>query len=74
MANIEVRSVDGLAGSALPYAYAVKAGPWLFLTGHEASTSPRSRRGIFENSMREVPTPLPAAGAALTADFWISAP
>ncbi|HZO01697.1 MAG TPA: Rid family hydrolase [Burkholderiales bacterium] len=36
MANIEVRSVEGLAGSAVPYAYAVKAGPWLFLTGHEA--------------------------------------
>jgi enamine deaminase RidA (YjgF/YER057c/UK114 family) len=36
MANIEIRSVDGLAGSGVPYAYAVKAGPWLFLTGHEA--------------------------------------
>ena len=36
MANIEIRAVDGLAGSAVPYAYAVKAGPWLFLTGHEA--------------------------------------
>jgi enamine deaminase RidA (YjgF/YER057c/UK114 family) len=36
MANIEVRSVAGLAGTAVPYAYAVKAGPWLFLTGHEA--------------------------------------
>ena len=36
MANIEVRSVEGLAGSVMPYAYAVKAGPWLFLTGHEA--------------------------------------
>ena len=36
MTNIDVRSVDGLAGSAVPYAYAVKAGPWLFLTGHEA--------------------------------------
>lgn len=36
MANIEIRSVEGLAGTALPYAYAVKAGPWLFLTGHEA--------------------------------------
>ena len=36
MADIEVRSVEGLAGSAVPYAYAVKAGPWLFLTGHEA--------------------------------------
>ena len=36
MANIEIRSVDGLAGTGVPYAYAVKAGPWLFLTGHEA--------------------------------------
>ena len=36
MANIELRSIEGLAGTALPYAYAVKAGPWLFLTGHEA--------------------------------------
>ena len=36
MANIEIRSVEGLAGSAVPYAHAVKAGPWLFLTGHEA--------------------------------------
>lgn len=36
MASIEVRSVDDLAGSAVPYAYAVKAGPWIFLTGHEA--------------------------------------
>jgi hypothetical protein len=36
MAGIEIRSVEGLAGTAVPYAYAVKAGPWLFLTGHEA--------------------------------------
>jgi enamine deaminase RidA (YjgF/YER057c/UK114 family) len=36
MANVEVRSVEGLAGSAMPYAYAVKAGPWIFLNGHEA--------------------------------------
>jgi enamine deaminase RidA (YjgF/YER057c/UK114 family) len=36
VANIEVRSVETLAGSAVPYAYAVKAGPWLFLSGHEA--------------------------------------
>jgi enamine deaminase RidA (YjgF/YER057c/UK114 family) len=33
---IEVRAVEGLAGSAAAYAGAVKAGPWLFLTGHEA--------------------------------------
>jgi hypothetical protein len=25
-----------LAGSAINYAYAVKAGPWVFLNGHEA--------------------------------------
>jgi enamine deaminase RidA (YjgF/YER057c/UK114 family) len=36
MANIEIRSVENLAGTGVPYAYAVKAGPWLFLTGHEA--------------------------------------
>lgn len=36
MASIEVRSVEGLAGTGVAYAYAVKAGPWLFLTGHEA--------------------------------------
>jgi enamine deaminase RidA (YjgF/YER057c/UK114 family) len=36
MANIEVRAVEGLAGTGVPFAYAVKAGPWLFLTGHEA--------------------------------------
>lgn len=34
--GLEVKSVERLAGSATSYAYAVKAGPWLFLTGHEA--------------------------------------
>jgi enamine deaminase RidA (YjgF/YER057c/UK114 family) len=33
---LTVLSVDRLAGSAASYAYAVKAGQWLFLTGHEA--------------------------------------
>jgi enamine deaminase RidA (YjgF/YER057c/UK114 family) len=33
---LEVRSVENLLGIPVPYAYAVKAGPWLFLTGHEA--------------------------------------
>src|SRR5918997_233880 len=33
---LEVRSVDNLLGTPVSYAYAVKAGPWLFLTGHEA--------------------------------------
>jgi enamine deaminase RidA (YjgF/YER057c/UK114 family) len=33
---LEVKSVEHLLGSGVPYAYAVKAGPWIFLTGHEA--------------------------------------
>ncbi|HZT90003.1 MAG TPA: RidA family protein [Stellaceae bacterium] len=33
---IEVKSVERLLGTPLPYAYAVKAGPWIFLTGHES--------------------------------------
>jgi enamine deaminase RidA (YjgF/YER057c/UK114 family) len=33
---IAVKSVERLAGSTLSYAYAVKAGPWIFLNGHEA--------------------------------------
>jgi enamine deaminase RidA (YjgF/YER057c/UK114 family) len=32
---VTVKSVERLAGSATSYAYAVKAGPWLFLVGHE---------------------------------------
>ncbi len=32
----EVKAVERLAGSGVPYAYAVKAGPWIFLTGHES--------------------------------------
>jgi len=34
--KLEMRTIEGLAGTALHYAYAVKAGQWLFLTGHEA--------------------------------------
>jgi enamine deaminase RidA (YjgF/YER057c/UK114 family) len=34
--SLEVRSVDKLLGTPVPYAYAVRAGPWVFLTGHEA--------------------------------------
>jgi enamine deaminase RidA (YjgF/YER057c/UK114 family) len=33
---LEVRSVENLAGTPVSYASAIKAGPWLFLTGHEA--------------------------------------
>ena len=34
--KLEVKSVASLLGTPVSYAYAVKAGPWLFLTGHEA--------------------------------------
>jgi enamine deaminase RidA (YjgF/YER057c/UK114 family) len=36
MTGFEVKSVEHLLGTSIPYAYAVKAGPWVFLTGHEA--------------------------------------
>ena len=36
MAKPQVKAVEHLLGTAVPYAYAVKAGPWIFLTGHEA--------------------------------------
>jgi len=35
MARVEVKSVK-LLGTPVEYAYAVKAGKWIFLTGHEA--------------------------------------
>src|SRR5215469_6489192 len=33
---LEIRSVQNLLGTSVAYAHAVKVGPWLFLTGHEA--------------------------------------
>ena len=33
---LEVKSIDRLLETPVSYAYAVKAGPWIFLTGHEA--------------------------------------
>ena len=33
---LDVRFVENLLGTSVRYAYAVKAGPWVFLTGHEA--------------------------------------
>jgi hypothetical protein len=33
---LDVKSVDRLLGTPVPYAYAIKAGPWIFLTGREA--------------------------------------
>jgi len=36
MATLEVKAVEHLLGTGVPYAYAVKTGPWIFLTGHEA--------------------------------------
>src|SRR5215831_9810235 len=35
-AALTVKSVEQLAGSGTRFAYAVKAGPWIFLNGHEA--------------------------------------
>jgi enamine deaminase RidA (YjgF/YER057c/UK114 family) len=35
-AALAVKSVERLAGSATSYAYAIKAGPFVFLNGHEA--------------------------------------
>jgi hypothetical protein len=35
-AALAVKSVERLVGSATSYAYAVKAGPFVFLNGHEA--------------------------------------
>ncbi len=36
MSDIQSLTIDNLAGTGVPYASAIKAGPWLFLTGHEA--------------------------------------
>src|SRR5690349_17773379 len=36
MSSIELCAAKTLAGTDVSFAYAVKAGPWLFLTGHEA--------------------------------------
>jgi enamine deaminase RidA (YjgF/YER057c/UK114 family) len=36
MAMLKVKSVPNLLGTPVSYAYAIKAGPWIFLTGHEA--------------------------------------
>jgi enamine deaminase RidA (YjgF/YER057c/UK114 family) len=33
---LEVKSVPNLLGTSVSFAYAVKAAPWIFLTGHEA--------------------------------------
>ena len=49
---LEVRSVKQLLGTPVPYAYAVKAGPWLFLTGHEAYDW---RTGMIDESVSGPP-------------------
>ena len=36
MAGPEVKAARNLLGTPVSYAYAVKAGPWIFLNGHEA--------------------------------------
>src|SRR2546427_2997639 len=40
-AALTVKAVERLAGSGTRFAYAVKAGPWIFLNGHEAFDSER---------------------------------
>jgi hypothetical protein len=35
MSGLEVKCVERFMGTNLSYAYGVKAGPWIFLTGHE---------------------------------------
>ena len=35
-AALTVKAVERLVGSGTRFAYAVKAGPWIFLNGHEA--------------------------------------
>ena len=40
---LEIKSVDNLVGTPISYAYAVKAGPWVFLTGHEAFDGERGQ-------------------------------
>lgn len=36
MSKLETRVAENFVGSGLAFAYAVKAGPWIFLNGHEA--------------------------------------
>ena len=36
MPALAVKAVDNLLGTPISHAYAVKAGPWIFLNGHEA--------------------------------------
>ena len=36
MTVLEIKSVANLLGTPASYAHAVKAGPWIFLNGHEA--------------------------------------
>src|SRR5260370_25142330 len=55
MAMLEVKSVANLLGTVVSYAYAVKAGPWIFLTGHEAFDF---ERGIPEEVARPSGFPL----------------
>jgi len=55
---LEIKSIDGLIGTPISYAYAVKAGPWVFLTGHEAFDW---RTGTIDASVRS-PAGFPAYG------------
>ena len=69
---LDVRSVDDMVGTPVAYAYAVKAGPWLFLSGHEAYDW---RTGTTDEGVSGPPGyPLfgPRHKSRRKADFWIS--
>ena len=46
--TLAVKSVERLVGSSTSFAYAVKAGPWIFLNGHEAYDFARGLAGEVE--------------------------
>jgi len=46
--TLAVKSVDRLVGSSTSFAYAVKAGSWIFLNGHEAFDFARGLAGEVE--------------------------
>jgi hypothetical protein len=49
---MDVRSVENLLGTPVSYAYGVKEGPWLFLSGHEAYDGTRSPGNPFQGPCR----------------------
>ena len=70
---LEIKSIASLVGTAISYAYAVKAGPWVFLTGHEAfdwrtGTIDASVRPGWVSGLRHPPPEPPRGGLRAAAD------